>query len=82
MITTGGVGWSCILNSSRLSTEDDVILVFEGEYRSTLKSSPVSLATEVDRVEGPSVNETFDLRLSPSVLTTVTVIPPFLLFPK
>ena len=79
MVTTGGVSLSCILNSSRLSTEDDVI-AFEGEYRSTLKSSLLSLATEVDRVEGPSVNETFDFRLSPSVLTTV--IPPFLLFPK
>ena len=54
--------------------------MFEDEYRSTLESSLVSLATEVNRVEGLLVNETFDLRLSPSVLTTV--IPPFLLFPK
>ena len=79
MVSTGGVGWSCIWNSSRFSTEDDVI-VFEDEYRSTLESSLVSLATEVDQVEGPLVNETFDLRLSPSVLSTV--IPPFLLFPE
>ena len=79
MVTAGGVGCSCSLNPSRLSTEDDVI-TFEDEYRSTLKSSLMSLATEVGRVDGPLMKETLDLRLSPSVLTTV--IAAFLLFTK
>ena len=38
MIAAGGVDWSSILDSSKLSTEDDV-LVFEDEYRPTLKAS-------------------------------------------
>ena len=79
MITAGSVDWSCIWNSSRLSTDDNVT-AFEEGYRSTLKSSLASPTTIVDRVEGPLVNETFELRLFPSVLTAE--LTPFLLFTK
>ena len=61
MITAGMVDLSCILDSSKLSTEGDV-LVFEDEYRSTLKAISVSPVTEMDRTEGSSVSETLDRR--------------------
>ena len=79
MITADRIDRSCILDSSKLSTEGDVSVVEDG-YRSTLKASSVSPVTEVDRTEGSSVSETLELRLRapPPVLTTVTTTAVFL----
>ena len=75
MIPAGNSDWPCVLSSSKLSTEDDAT-VFEGEYASTLQVDSMSLATGMDGTESWSV-EALDLRLSPVVLSTVTVTPPF-----
>ena len=72
MISAGRVGRPCILDSSKLATEDDAT-VFEGEYFSTLKSGLMSPATEIDPIEDRSANETLDLRDSLLVVTTVAV---------
>lgn len=69
IVPAGWVVRPCILNSLRLSTEDDVTM-FEDEYCSTLKSKLVSPAMEVDRIEGLSVSKVLDLQLSPPILTT------------
>ena len=49
--------------------------MFEGEYCSILKSGLMSLAMEMDGSKIGQMNETLDLRLSPLVVTTVTVTP-------
>lgn len=74
IIPAGWVVRPCIVNSLRLSTEDDITM-FEDEYCSTLKSRLVSPAMEVDRIEGSSVSEAFDLQLSPPILTTAMTTP-------
>jgi hypothetical protein len=78
MISSGWVDWRFI-SSSKFSTYDDVT-EFEGEYCSILKSGFKSLAMEMDgTVEGRSMDETLDLRLSPVVVTTETMTPFLLL---
>jgi hypothetical protein len=69
--------WSCILGSSKLSAENDAS-VFEGEYRSILRSGLLSMAMEMDGIETWSVSETLDLRLFPAIATTETVTPSLL----
>jgi hypothetical protein len=54
---------------------------FEGENGSILKSGLLSRTMEMAGIEGWSMNETPDLRLSPVVVTTETVTPT-LLFTK
>jgi hypothetical protein len=81
-IPAGRAGsWSCIAGSMKLSTEADDMLS-EGENFSTLRSDLKSVVVrERDGiVEGSSMNEMLDLRLSvvPPDVTTETVMPPLL----
>ena len=80
-IPAGRAGsWSCIAGSIKLSTEADDMLS-EGENFSPLKSVLKSVVREIGgMVEGWSMNERLDRRLSISspVVTTETVMPPLL----
>jgi hypothetical protein len=66
------VGRPCILESSKLSTEDDAEFEDESRSRSDLKPG---LATKSNRIEGSSASETLDL-LSPLVVTPEKLILP------
>ena len=74
MIATGGVDWSSILDSSKLSTKDGVT-VFGGESSSVTKSGLRPLAIIVDWIEDWSVSERVDLCFSPLVVTTEALTP-------
>jgi hypothetical protein len=69
IIPAGWVVRPCIVNSLRLSTEDD-ITIFEDKYCSTFNSRLVSPAMEVDRIEGSSVTEALDLQFLTTAMTT------------
>ena len=81
MITIAGiVGWSCVLDSWKLSTEDEV-LKFDGENCPNPISRflwPLLMEMDVDGLEDCSVNKVLESCFSPLVLKTVIAMPPLL----